>query len=145
DRVVPETFEASLAALDAFLDGLPERLGGTPGRLVLGGFSQGGSLSLAYALTRPGRVAAALNFSGFLVDGLPLPDPADAPPLFWGHGLTDPAIPHALAVRGRARLARAGLQMSTLDHPGGHTIVPDEIRAALEMAERAVEPGFGDV
>ena len=135
DRVVPETFEASLDALDTFLDELPRLLGGAPGRVVLGGVSQGGGLSLAYALTRPARVAAALNFSGFLVDGLPLPDPADAPALFWGHGLADPAIPHALAVRGRARLARAGIPVTEFDHPGGHTIVPAEIDAAVEVVE----------
>lgn len=137
DRVVPETFEASLEALDAFLDRLPELLGERPRRLVLGGFSQGGSLSLAYALSRPGRVAAALNFSGFLVDGLPLPDPDEAPPLFWGHGLADPAIPHALAVRGRERLRRAGIETTELDHPAGHTIVPEEIEAALRVVEDA--------
>src|SRR5690606_12112094 len=64
----PESFTASLAALDELLDAVPARTGVTPRALVLGGFSQGGTMSLAYALTRPGRVTHVLNFSGFLAE-----------------------------------------------------------------------------
>jgi len=133
DQVVPETLEASLTALDAFLDGLPELLGGAPEHLVLGGFSQGGTTSLAYAFSRPGRVHAVLNFSGFLADGVVLPEPGAAPPIFWGHGLHDPAIPFALAVRGRAKLAEAGLPVRTSDHPIGHGIVPPQVEDAVVL------------
>jgi phospholipase/carboxylesterase len=134
DRVVPETLEQSLSALDAFLDALPEHLDGPVRRLVLGGFSQGGTSSLAYALTRPGRVAAVLNFSGFLADGIALPEPEEVPPIFWGHGLHDEAIPHVLAVRGRGRLREAGIDPVVSDHPIGHGIVPEEVAAAVEVA-----------
>ena len=136
DRVVRETLEDSLEALDAFLESLPELLGGPVERLVLGGFSQGGTLSLAYALTRDRPLAAVLNFSGFLADGVPLPDPGDVPPVFWGHGLHDPAIPHALAVKGRKTLEAAGIEVTVSDHAMGHGIVPDEVAAALDVAER---------
>ena len=54
DEVDEVSLRQSLDALDAFLDALPERLGFTPGRVVLGGFSQGGTTSMAYGLTRPG-------------------------------------------------------------------------------------------
>lgn len=134
DRVVPETLDQSLAALDAFLEGLPEVVGGPVERLVLGGFSQGGTLSLAYALTRDRPLAAVLNFSGFLADGVRLPQDGRVPPLFWGHGLHDPAIPYALAVKGRAALSAAGIQVVVSDHPIGHGIVPDEVDAALRVA-----------
>lgn len=134
DRVVPETLDQSLAALDAFLEGLPEVVGGPVERLVLGGFSQGGTLSLAYALTSDRPLAAVLNFSGFLADGVRLPQDGRVPPLFWGHGLHDPAIPYALAVKGRAALSAAGIQVVVSDHPIGHGIVPDEVAAALRVA-----------
>lgn len=134
DRVVQDTLEDSLEALDSFLEALPELLGGPVERLVLGGFSQGGTTSLAYALTRDRPLAAVLNFSGFLADGVPVPDPERVPPLFWGHGLHDPAIPHALAVKGRGTLAAAGIEVTTSDHPMGHGIVPEEVAAALEVA-----------
>ena len=138
DRVVPETLELSLAALDDFLEALPEHVGGSVERLVLGGFSQGGTLSLAYALSRPGKVVAALNFSGFLADGVAVPDAASVPPLFWGHGLHDPAIPYELAVRGRARLNHAGIEPVVSDHPIGHGIVPEEVAAAVRVIEGAM-------
>ena len=129
DRVVPETLERSLDALDVFLDMLPETLGAKPGPIVLGGFSQGGTTSLAYALTRPGRISLVANFSGFLVSDPPTgPGPGDPPPpVFWGHGLLDPAIPHALAVRGRRRLVQMGVAVTERDYRMGHGIVGEEL------------------
>lgn len=140
DRVVEETLSHSLDALDGFLDDLPDHLGGPVDRLVLGGFSQGGTMSLAYALTKDRPVHAVLNFSGFLADGVDTAKSSDAPPVFWGHGLHDPAIPHVLAVRGRAKLESAGMSVTASDHPIGHGIVPDEIEAAVRMVEAATAP-----
>ncbi|MDH3271767.1 MAG: alpha/beta hydrolase-fold protein [Gemmatimonadota bacterium] len=136
DRVVEETLEASLAMLDDFLGELPEVLGFAPGRIVLGGFSQGGTSSLAYGLTRPGRIAAALNFSGFLPASVDVPDGevvGGVPPVFWGHGQSDPNIPFALAIRGRDRLKGAGVPLVAMDYPIGHWMVPDEIHDAVAM------------
>jgi phospholipase/carboxylesterase len=138
DRVVEETLAQTLSALDVFIESLPAHLGGPVGRLVLGGFSQGGTSSLAYALSRPGAVVAALNFSGFLADGVDIPAPEGVPPIFWGHGLHDDAIPHALAVRGRARLVAAGVEPVVSDHPIGHGIVPEEVAAAVRLVLEAL-------
>ncbi len=138
DRVVEETLDASLEKIDAFLADLPELLGFEPAATVLGGFSQGGTSSLAFALTRPGRVAAAWNFSGFLADSVPLPEGEDAPaatPVYWGHGLKDPNIPFRLAERGRERIAAAGVPLVAMDYPIGHWMVPDEIHDAVAMME----------
>ena len=131
DRVVPETLTHSLATLDDFLAGLPERLGFSPGRIVLGGFSQGGTTSLAYALTRPGAVANVIVLSGFLVDApevVPVtPPPLEGVPVFWGHGLHDPAIPYPLGVRGRTALVDIGVDLTARDYPMGHQISPQEL------------------
>jgi phospholipase/carboxylesterase len=138
DEVWVETLRESLARLDVFLAELPALLGFAPGRTVLGGFSQGGTVSLAYAISRPGSVAAALNFSGFLAAAVELDETGDAPPatpLFWGHGLGDPAIPFALAEKGRNRLRRAGAEMLTRDYRIGHWIADEEVRDAVEMVE----------
>ena len=131
DRVVAETLTQSLDALDAFLAGLPTRLGFAPGRIVLGGFSQGGTVSMAYALSRPKAVSAALNFSGFLAASVNLAQARAAPPIFWGHGTHDVNIPLALAVRGRKRLAEAGAEVMARDYQIGHWIVPEEIADAV--------------
>jgi phospholipase/carboxylesterase len=138
DRVVVETLDESLERLDAFLADLPRLLGFEPGRRVLGGFSQGGTVSLAYALSRPGTVGAALCLSGFLASHLTLDETGAAPPstpIFWGHGTGDPAIPFALAERGRNRLRRAGANLVTRDYRIGHSIVAEEIEEAVAMVE----------
>jgi phospholipase/carboxylesterase len=140
DRVVAETLDQSLAKLDAFLAELPGLLGFRPGKLILGGFSQGGSTALAYALQRPGVVDAVLNFSGFLVSHAALDESGASPPttpIFWGHGVEDPAIPISLAEKGRARLRRARADLHARDYPMGHTIAAEEVEAAVSMIEEA--------
>jgi len=141
DRIVPETLHTSLEALDDFLGELAEVLGFEPGRIVLGGFSQGGTVSMAYSLSRPGVVAAALNFSGFLAASVDLPDEvsaAAASPIFWGHGVQDPNIPFHLAEKGRARLTAAGVRFVARDYGIGHWMLPDEVRDAVAMVEESV-------
>jgi phospholipase/carboxylesterase len=134
DRVVTETLEESLSKLDAFIAELPSLVGFEPDRLVLGGFSQGGTVTMAYALSRPDPVFAALNFSGFLVDSARLDESGTAPPrtpIFWGHGTGDPAIPISLAERGRNRLARARARLVARDYGIGHWIVAEEVKDAV--------------
>jgi len=142
DRIRPETLLESLERVDEFLDALPVLLGAQPGPIVLGGFSQGGSTSLSYGLTRPERVALVANFSGFLPSEPALPveeQAATSPPIFWGHGLMDPAIPHRLAVKGRDRLLAAGATLSAHDYGIGHWIDPVE----LTDFERWATAGLG--
>lgn len=139
DRPEPESFSASLRALDGFLDALPDRLPVRPGMLALGGFSQGGTLSLAYALAHPGRVRAALNFSGFLADHPEVRLTAESvagTSVFWGHGTDDPSIPFALAVEGRRALDDAGADLEARDYRIGHWIDPQELRDAVDWLGR---------
>ena len=73
NRLIEDTLNSSMASLDDFLRALPELLEFTPKSLILGGFSQGGTTSLSYAMTRPGVVDAVWNFSGFVHAGLNQP------------------------------------------------------------------------
>jgi phospholipase/carboxylesterase len=140
--VSDETLEGSLSALDDFFDGVEGDLPVTPGPKIVGGFSQGGTASLAWALTRPGRVAGVAMLSGFLVESPLVDTGGDAVTgleIFWGHGRTDPSIPFAMAEESRANLREAGAKLEIFDHPGGHTISPDEIRALRSWVERLLE------
>jgi len=140
DRVVEGTLDESMARLDDFLGEVPELVGFEPGRLILGGFSQGGTTSLAYALSRPGSAAVVLVFSGFLVAHAVLDETGAAPPavpIFWGHGVADPAIPIALAEKGRARLRHAGASLVARDYRIGHWIAEEEVETAVEVVEEA--------
>ena len=87
DRPEPESFSAAQRALGEFLAELPARLPVAPGPLVLGGFSQGGTMSLAYALRAPGSVPMVLNFSGFLANHpevVVTPESVRGWGVFWG-------------------------------------------------------------
>lgn len=141
NRPEPDSFEASQQNLGEFLDALPSSLPAEPGPLVLGGFSQGGTMSLAYALRNPGRVAGVLNFSGFLADHPSVrvtPETAGAAQIWWGHGTQDPNIPFALAIEGRDILRGAGAELEARDYAIGHWIDPSELRDAVEWLERTV-------
>lgn len=136
DRVEEESLLASLASLDGFLEQLPEILGTEPRRVLLGGFSQGGTTSMAYALTRPGLITAVLNFSGFLPATEAVSPEAlgpDAAPVFWAHGTHDPNIPHRLAVSGRGRLEAAGVPLASKDYSIGHWIEAEEVDDAVRF------------
>src|SRR5688572_6544628 len=66
NRPEPDSFGTSLNALDGFLREYAQQQ--KFGKVIVGGFSQGGTLALAYGLTHPKDVSGILNFSGFLAD-----------------------------------------------------------------------------
>lgn len=138
DRPEPETFVQSQNLLEGFLTELPETLPVRPGHLVLGGFSQGGTMSLAHALRRPGAIPSVINFSGFLANHPSVQATAESvrgTRILWGHGLRDPVIPIGLAEVGRARLRDAGADLTALDYPIGHAISPEELAATRQWIE----------
>jgi phospholipase/carboxylesterase len=140
DRPEPVSFEDSQSQLTEWLAALPSELDFTPGGIVLGGFSQGGTMSVGQALRRPGEVPAAINFSGFLPNHPSVTVDARTVAgtrFFWGHGTRDPNIPFELGERGRAALRRAGADLTVWDGQIGHWIDPEELSAALEWARQA--------
>ncbi len=144
DHAEPESLRGSLDALGSFLDDLPRKLGFEPGPLVLGGFSQGGTLSLAFALTHPGAVDGVVNLSGFLLSPESLavePEQLGETPLFWAHGTQDPSVPFELAIRGRARLEAAGRRFLAKDYPIGHWVSPEEMTDLEEWLKDSI-PGW---
>lgn len=133
NRPEPESFSTSLDAIETFLGEYRQQQ--KYGKVFMAGFSQGGTVSMAYGLTRP-ALAAVLNFSGFLADhpevAPVLTEPrAPALPIFWAHGKQDPAIPFALAVEGRAQLRQAGYSVAAHDYDIGHWIDGPELADAL--------------
>lgn len=143
-RADPASFHKSLDALDAFLDGLPGHVGFDPGSVVLGGFSQGGTMSLGYGITRPGAVDGVVVMSGFLAGDDVLgssPGALGTTPLFWGHGTQDDMVPYTLAVEGRRRLVEAGIGFESVDYPIGHWVVPEEIADLKKWLEASI-PGW---
>jgi phospholipase/carboxylesterase len=137
-KVEPDSFEESQRQLGELLDGLPGMLGFEPGRVVLGGFSQGGTMSLAHALRRPGAIPLVVNLSGFLATHPSVsasPDSVAGTRFFWGHGTRDPNIPFEYGVAGREALQQAGADLTTWDGAIGHWIDPQELQAMISWVE----------
>lgn len=135
----PESFEQSQQLLAEFLAEIPSRLPIPTGPIVLGGFSQGGTMSVAYALRNPGAVPMALCMSGFLADHPTVraaPETVRGTRFFWGHGTFDQSIPFAHGEQGRAALRAAGAELETGDYPIAHGISPDEARDIRRWIER---------
>ena len=135
NRPEPESFSKSLQSIEEVLRDLKKER--KFGKVVMGGFSQGGTISIAYGLTHENEVAGVLNFSGFLADHpavtpkLEITRSPKHPGIFWGHGQQDPAIPFALAIEGRAQLRDAGYSVEAHDYDIGHWIDAEELRDAL--------------
>ena len=135
----PDDFEQAQQALAELLDYLRSNLGVKPGPLFLGGFSQGGTMSLGYALRHPGSVGTVLNLSGFLADHPSVrvtPETVADTCFYWPHGLHDTAVPHALVQQGRSQLLAAGAQLAAPDYPMGHTIMIEEIDDIRELLRK---------
>ncbi|KAL4062861.1 Phospholipase/carboxylesterase/thioesterase [Scleroderma yunnanense] len=81
-----------------------------PSRIVLGGFSQGGAMSLLTGLTAQSRLGGLVILSAWLplrkeLKGMLTPHAASLP-VFWGHGADDLLIPHSIARRSVERLTQ---------------------------------------
>lgn len=90
----------------------------------LAGFSQGGMMSLATACRLPSPCAAAVCFSGALLNPDQLPKAAgDSPPILLIHGTEDQIVPPAALAAADARLTEQGWQTQSEMRPGlGHGI-----------------------
>lgn len=135
-RPDPDHYQKSLDELHTLLLALPAQLPAPPGPLFLGGFSQGGAVSLGYALCHPEAIHTVLNLSGFLADHPSVRVTAQAVAhsrFYWPHGTLDANVPHAYAQQGRAQLLAANAFLAAPDYPIGHTIVRAEIDDIREL------------
>lgn len=138
----PATFQGSREALADFHDRTWERLGLTPDRTVLGGFSMGAVMSYALGLSaeRPAP-AGILAFSGFVpvVEGWQ-PSLSDRPdlPAFIAHGRNDNVMDVGFAHAARDLLEGAGLAVEYHESEAAHQIDPAHVPAARDWLARAL-------
>lgn len=103
-----------------------------PGRIVLGGFSQGCAMALHTALRYPARLAGVMALSGYLPLAAMLTDErhtanADTP-IFMAHGTQDPVVLLAYAEASRAALLAQGHPVQWHTYPMPHSVHPQEIK-----------------
>ena len=133
ERADPEDEEgiyASAAAINALIEAEVER--GIPAdRIVIAGFSQGGSIALHVALRHPNRLAGALALSTYLPLAATLgteKSPANASiPLFMAHGAHDPVVPEALGRSAREFLRGLGYEVEWHSYPMEHSVCAQEV------------------
>ena len=112
--------------------GLPEE------RILLAGFSQGGSVALRVALTSTKPVAGVAALSTYLIDANhPGAVETQGLRIFQAHGTYDAVVPFAWGVKTRDRLREQGADVTWKAYPMDHAVCPEEIEdLALWMKER---------
>jgi predicted esterase len=108
-------------------------------KIIIGGFSQGASLSIEFVLRNSRRWGGLLAFSGGHIWPLDIPrQPAAGSlagtPVFLGCSDVDPHIPLARVEETESLLTTMGAQVTKRIYPGmGHSINQDEIDTAQAL------------
>jgi phospholipase/carboxylesterase len=102
-----------------------------PTQVYVGGFSQGGIMSLAAVLTSPVRIAGAACMSGRLLPEV-LPFAADAAslrdkPVLIVHGVEDTKLGIAFARDAREKLSTLGVALTYHEVPMGHEVTAESL------------------
>lgn len=132
----PEAFKQGADALRAFVEQSIERYPVDRDRLVIMGFSQGGTMAYDLALRDPARfsglAALASWFPEMLAETLPkVPEHEDFPVLIL-HGTRDDRLPVERARESRETLRPYGVAMTYRELEGmGHEIREDALRIIL--------------
>jgi len=125
---VPEGLDAARGQLDTLLDEATRALGPPPGKIVLGGFSQGAMLALDAALRSARPLAGLVLLSGTHIAANEWAARFDARrglPVFMSHGRADELLPFALSERLKDTLTAHGFPVEWVPFRGGHGIPPD--------------------
>lgn len=113
-----------------------------PRKLLVGGFSQGGAVSLASAFDAPVAIDGVIALSTYLLrkggaSGLPEQlKPDQAPSVFMAHGTQDQILPLELARQGAQALRDAGIDLEWHEYPMPHSVCPKELQDLAQWLVR---------
>ena len=103
-------------------------------RIVLGGFSQGGAMSLMAGITNPTKLGGIFGLSSYLLlqgkvrEMVPENSPNQQTPIFMGHGDSDPVVKHEWGKMTAEKLKGWGWNVDFKTYPGlPHSAAPQEI------------------
>ena len=103
-----------------------------PDRIILAGFSQGGTIALHTGLRYPEKLAGIMALSTYLPTADQLANERSHAnrdiPIFMAHGTSDPLIGIENAVRTRKALSHLGYTIRWQEYPVEHTVCHDEIQ-----------------
>ncbi|HEU0022080.1 MAG TPA: alpha/beta hydrolase-fold protein [Dehalococcoidia bacterium] len=122
---VEEEEAAAAERLEPFFAEVTERYQVKPQRILLMGFSQGGSLSLRCGLPRPDTFAGVASLSGYLPEASALRERLPVQrtqPIFIAHGINDQYIPLRDAQTARAFLESQEYSPTYNEYPMRHEV-----------------------
>jgi phospholipase/carboxylesterase len=140
DRVINEPQEAaSRATVAKTVASAARQLGIPPERVVVGGFSQGGIMSLSLLLTQPALLKAAMVLhSRLLTQVMPLvaaPEALKGTQLWLSHGTRDQVIPLAAAHQIRDLVKTLPVALAYAEYASAHEIIEEELKEAMRWLE----------
>jgi phospholipase/carboxylesterase len=101
-------------------------------RIVLGGFSQGGAISLFTGPRYPDKLAGIMGLSCYLLveDSLPTERTRVnyTTPIFMGHGTQDPVVDIKLGTQAKQLLEAGGYPLEWHAYPMPHSVCPEEVQ-----------------
>lgn len=145
-KAVDAGYEAAVAAVHAEADSL-EKAGVPPGRILIGGFSQGAAVALQSACSYPRRLAGCIALSGWLSQGaqaaLSSSSLKDFPVLLC-HGTKDDMVGFDCAEAATSLLREAGVSLQFERLEGvEHSSCAQELRAVAAFLQKVLAPGAG--
>jgi phospholipase/carboxylesterase len=131
------SFLASREKLLAFLDEVTARYPTPRGKVILGGFSQGGMMSLDVGYRTKVELAGIVVMSGALNEA-ELPPFRPELPVIVVHGTEDEMIPLLAAHRARRVLEEHGVAPEYHEYPMGHQVSMESLQAVGEFIQRVL-------
>ena len=108
-------------------------------KIVLAGFSQGGTIAaftaIQFGYPLAGLMALSTYLPGQVIDDSVMQQPRDLP-ILMAHGSFDPVLPMALGKSARESLSAAGFTVDWHEYPMAHAVCPDEITAIRDWLLR---------
>jgi phospholipase/carboxylesterase len=139
---VPEGLLEARAKVSALLDEVESALRPPPGKLVLGGFSQGAMLSLDVALHTERALAGLVLLSGTHIaarEWAARLDTRRGVPVFMSHGRDDELLAFGIAEGLRNALVSAGIAVEWVPFRGGHAIPMQVVDGVGAFLRRVLE------
>jgi phospholipase/carboxylesterase len=131
-----EGIEASLDQFYQWLLSLEDITEIPLSKTIVGGFSQGGAMSLDVGLQLP--VAGVVSMSGYL-HFEPTPDRNPFPPTLICHGKLDPVVPIHTAQEAKRKLEGVGVCVEYKEFDIAHEIIPAEMHLVRDFVLKSIK------
>jgi len=107
-------------------------------RILVAGFSQGGSVALRVALTSEDRFLGVVALSTYWIEA-PVTHHCQGLRIFQGHGTYDPVVAYDWGQSARDRLRELGCDVTWRSYPMEHAVCPEEIDDIAEWMRNVLQ------